>query len=46
MLVHKWIMFAQNQLVSETIPLCVEEVACPRSAHHLHQDGLRFCLGH
>lgn len=35
----KRIMFAQHQFVYETVPLCVEEVACPCSAHHLHQDG-------
>lgn len=35
----KGIMFAQHQFVSETVPLCVEEVACPCSTHHLHQDG-------
>lgn len=39
-LVHKWIMFAQHQFVCETVPLRVEEVACPCSAHHLNQDGL------
>lgn len=32
-------MFAQHQFLSETVPLCVEEVACPCSAHHLHKDG-------
>lgn len=33
------IVFAQHQFVSLTVPLCVEEVARPCSAHHLHQDG-------
>lgn len=34
----KWIMFAQHQFISETVPLCVEEVACPCRAQHLHKD--------
>lgn len=39
-LVYKWIMFAEHQLVSETVPFGVEEISCPCSTHHLHQDGL------
>ena len=34
-----WIVFSQHHFFSETVSLCVEEVACPGSAHHLHQDG-------
>lgn len=38
-------MFAQHQFVSEPVPLGVEEVTCPSSAHHLHQHRLGLCLG-
>lgn len=35
----KWVMFAQHHLLSEAVPLGVEEVARPGCAHHLNQDG-------
>lgn len=35
----KWIIFAQNQFLSETVPLGIEAVSRPCSTHHLHQNS-------
>lgn len=35
----KWIMFPQDQFVSESVPFGVKTVSGSCSTHHLHQDS-------